>query len=507
MKWMVRNALVMADSGKQAQEQDIIIDGDRILAMGRGLDGEAYGVEKIDDAVGKLIVPGLVNAHLHSHDRFDKGRFGTMPLEVWISLYNPPTISREWTPRECYLRTMLSGLDLLRSGTTTVIDDVHHGIPASPENIEAVFQAYEDLGIRAQVSVAHCDKPFWDGVPYLNEILPDELKRRHDKHSAPSSEFILSYWRELAEKWHDRVQFVLSPSGPQRCSDFFLEETWALSQQYDLPVVVHVLETRIQKMSGDHYYGKSIVTHMNELGLLTPRANLVHGVWMSDADLDLVAEGGACVVHCPGSNLKLGSGVAPVKKMLERGIPVGLGTDNHNANDSANIFETVKLAGLLGAVKQEYADGWLSSAEVLTMATQGGAQCAGLNERIGTLEVGKKADFVMLDLKQPAFTPLNDVANQLVYCDSAGAIDMVVVDGRVVLENGKATAFDEDQILAEFRERSAEIMGKIAATWKVGTELQPHLSAAYRKCRQQIAASESGSCLLTNGDYKMSTAV
>ena len=397
MAWMIRDALVLRSAEHEAERLDVVVGNDCIAAVGRDLDPAAHGIERVEEGGGKLLTPGLINAHQHSHDRFDKGRFSPLPLEIWMALYNPPMLSREWTPREVYLRTLLGGMEMIRSGATMVLDDVHHGLPLDRENVDAVFQAYDDLGLRADVSVAYADKPFYRGVPYLEECLPGEFKEP-SKYQAPTPVEMLALWRELASRWTGRVRFVLSPSGPQRCTDAFLQETWQLARERDLPVLIHVLETRIQALTADIFYGRSMVEHMQTLEIVDPHAVLIHGVWMSSGDLDIVARNGATIAHNPGSNLKLGSGIAPVSAMRARGIPVGLGTDNHNGNDGCSILEALKLAGLIhNAQDADYAR-WIGAREALWMATAGGAACAGFGKSLGSLEPGKQADFLQWDL-------------------------------------------------------------------------------------------------------------
>ena len=178
MKWMIQGAIVLADAGAKPEQADILIEDDCISAVSPELPIESLQVQKIISGRNKLVIPGLINAHLHSHDRFDKGRFDKLPLEVWMARYNPPTAPRNWTPRECYLRTILSGMEVLRSGTTTVLDDLHPGWPVSRDCLDAVFQAYEDIGLRARVSLAQADKPFYESIPFLADLLPETFKKK-----------------------------------------------------------------------------------------------------------------------------------------------------------------------------------------------------------------------------------------------------------------------------------------------------------------------------------------
>lgn len=487
MRWMIRHAeaVLPSQEGMSVARADIVIEDDGILAVGKDLDPLSFAVDRVVPAQDKLVMPGLVNAHLHSHDRFDKGRFDNLPLEIWMSLYNPPLTSRDWTPRQCYLRTLVNAIELIRSGTTTVVDDVHHGPSLSPENVHAVFQAYADIGLRARVSAAYADRPFYQTIPYLDEILPIDLKQAARPPDGLGPEDVLALWRDLARQWQGRVQFIVAPSGPQRCTDAFLRQTWRLAEEFGLPVIIHVLETRIQALTGQVFYGKSLVEHMQSLGILTPLSVLIHAVWVDEHDIELIACAGSRVVHNPGSNLKLGSGIAPVDKLLDAGIPVGLGTDNNNANDSANMFEAMKLAALLHKVKHGDFDHWLGARHALTMATSGGARCAGLDDRVGTIEAGKKADLVILDLNSLPFVPRNDLLNQIVYCEHGESVESVIVDGRIIMEQGNLVTVDEPSILAELMEALPAIQAMIQRTAPAGLRLEPYLRQVYDRCLEQ----------------------
>jgi guanine deaminase len=467
---------------EQERRVDVLVDHDRIGAIGETLDPARHPVDKIVSGAGKLLVPGLVNAHIHSHDRFDKGRFDAVPLEVWMSLYNPPTHPRPWSADEVYLRTLLAGVELLRSGTTTVVDDVHHGSALSAESIEPVFRAYDDLGIRATVTAAFADRPFWASIPELADVLPPELRAPvAGAPPAAAADEVFALWSDLAARWTGRVRFALSPSAPQRCTTSFLERTWELSNRHQLPVIVHVLETRTQVITGDRLYGHGIVEEMRRLGLLTPRSVLVHCVWVDEADIDAIAGSGATVIHAPASNLKLGSGFAPVPALLARRIPVGLGTDNYNANDGADLLGTIKLAATLHRSAASF-EHWPSAADALAMATVSGARAAGLEAQIGRLEVGFKADFSLFNLRALSMLPATNLLNQFVYAGDLRTLTDVVVDGNVVVADGRITTVDEEALTAEVLERSPAIAAKIAASMATGAALKPYLEEAYRRC-------------------------
>jgi guanine deaminase len=485
----VTSLLHKKDNGKY-DDIDIVIDGSEIIAIGKDIDHKAFGVETIIPARNKLVIPGLINAHLHSHDRFDKGRFDKLPLEVWMAMYNPPTADRKWTARECYLRTVLSGIELIKSGTTTVIDDFHPGFPLSYDCLDAVFQAYKDIGLRAQVSIAFSDKPYFKTIPFLEEILPPHLKQTTNLSESKIQDTVIELWRDFASRWHKRVQFILSPSGPQRCSDSFLKKVWGLSEELELPVVVHVLETKVQEFTGRQFYGKSVVEQLEVLGLLTPLTSLVHCVWVNNHDIEVIAKAGSSVIHNPLSNLKLGSGIAPIHKMMDAGINIGLGTDNHNASDTPNMFEAMKLAALLHRSADIDYTAWIGAKDVFQMATQGGARCGNLN-CTGVLEVGMKADLVLIDLERLSFFPQNDLIHQLVYCEHGDSVNTVIIDGKIVMQNRHISAIDEHKIRKELVDQVDDIMFKISQTETKGQELEPYLRRAYFRCLKEQGDSEN----------------
>ncbi|RVA21295.1 hypothetical protein EN935_32110, partial [Mesorhizobium sp. M7D.F.Ca.US.004.03.1.1] len=458
--WMLKGGLVLAHSEDEALRRDVVVRDDTIVAVGQDLDPNQYGVSQERSAEGLLVTPGNINTHYHSHDRWDRGRFSSLPLEIWMSLYNPPIVGRGWTPDEIYLRTLIGGMELIRGGSTTVIDDVHLGLQLDEPSIDAVFRAYEDLGLRADVGIAYADRPGHETIPYLDAVLPNHLKSKGQVAALETAD-MLALWRSLATRHSGRVRAVISVSGPQRCSVRFQQEAWDLAEDVSRPVLTHVLESRVQAITGPHFYGKSLVAFMNEAGVLRPNSVLIHGVWMSAQDLDLVADAGASISHNPVSNLKLGSGIAPVIEMLRRGIPVGLGTDNHNGNDGCSIFESIKLAVMLQTVQTEDHDQWLDAAAGLKAATESGARLMGRGHDLGRIAPGFKADFLLFDLSADAFLPLNDAKVHLVFADSSRALRSVYVAGQPVLLDEKIVTLDEATIRKEVIDRIAVIQRKV----------------------------------------------
>lgn len=489
---MLANGLVLPGGDRPASRQDIVVDGGTIVAIGSDLDPSAYGVTRTVDTSGRLVTPGLINTHYHSHDRWDRGRFSPLPLEIWMSLYNPPAVGRSWTPDEIYLRTILGGMELLRGGCTSVMDDVHLGTQLDDASIDAVFRAYQDLGIRADVGIAYSDLPGHLTIPHLDAVLPEHLKGR-GQTSVLDTDGMLAIWGGLATEWSGRVRSIVSISGPQRCSDQFHVSAFDLADRLGRPVLTHVLESRIQAMTGPAFYGHSLVEHMQRLGVLRQNAVLIHGVWMSPGDLDLVAASGAGISHNPASNLKLGSGIAPVIAMLERGIPVGLGTDNHNANDGCSMFESLKWGTLLHTLTANYRR-WLDASAGFAMATSHGAHLMGKSGELGVLAAGCAADFLLFDLQDDAFLAMNSPIEQFVFANTGRGLRSAFVDGVAVLEDGQIVTVDETEIRSEIAARMAVMKQKISMGFPVSAEMERYLVEAYDRCLADPAMKEVPSC-------------
>ena len=255
-----------------------------------------------------------------------------------------------------------------------------------------------------------------------------------------------------------RLLAAASCSAPQRVSDDYLGALDDLSKTHDLPFYVHILETRTQRVLGD-LRGRSLVRDFSARGALSERCNVIHAIWMDDADYDLIAEAGASVAHNPISNLRLGSGVMPFRRLQERGINIALGTDEAIADDSVNMWGVAKMAGLIHNIADPDYARWPSAAEVLTCLFTGGARAMRQEARIGAVAPGLQADLIMLDLDTLAFTPLNDLDRQLVYCENGSSVRLTMVAGAIVARNGCVLTIDEAALRAEARSLAAQLAG------------------------------------------------
>ncbi|HZS81796.1 MAG TPA: amidohydrolase family protein [Stellaceae bacterium] len=470
---------------------------DIILAEGRIRDirpsgGELPGGE-IVAAENRLAAPGLVNGHYHSHEHFQKGRYDNLPLELWMN-YVRPFAPLPLTARHVYLRTLVGAIEALRSGTTTIVDDMNVSPVLRPDHVEAAFRAYEDIGLRAYLGLSLMDKPFYRSVPFLEEECPAELLRRLDAGKRSAPEEIFDYASDLAAnrnpKRH-RVGFVVAPSAPQRCTTDFLRRCDDLAERHDLPLIIHAQETRLQVVTGHLLLGATPIEHLHRIGFLGKRVSLIHAVWLTPAEIELVAEAGASVQHNPVSNLKLGSGLAPLRALLDAGVNVSLGSDGCGSIETANMQGVVAATALLHKLRGDDFERWVGAKEAWRAGTLGGAAALGRAAELGALEVGCLADLALYRLDRIPFVPLNDPLRQLVFAETGASLDTVLVDGRIVMREGRLTGIDEAAVVAEIAALHAELRPLIDGAEKAVEAIRPVYERIYRRCLTHPLAADT----------------
>lgn len=486
MSILIKDATIITmddQRGAEPFQGDILIEGDRIAQIGTGLRAER--AETVIDGRNRLVIPGLVNAHVHSWEAMFKGRYDNMPLELWM-LYSYPILG--CTPladRLIYLRTMLVGMEALRTGVTSVVDDIIELPVQDLRTLDAVFQAYDDVGIRANVSGHIINRPFTDTIPFTEEFLPDELKSQVRQLPMPTTEDYLALTKEALSRYHGRagrLRYVIAPSGPQRCTEDLLVAADELSREHGTPYHIHILETKVQAVTGREFYGKTLIRYMHDIGALSDRTTVAHSIWVTDEDIELMAAAGCSVAHNPISNQKLGAGIAPFRKLLDAGITVALGSDGISSNDTPRIFDVMHAAALLHKVTTPVYTRWPTSSEILHAATIAGARSAYTHDHTGSLEAGKKADLVVLDMRTINFTPLNDVRNHLVYCENGTSVETVIVNGEVVVKDGSLTRVDEAALLEELRGYLPEFQKQHAQVEALNRQFEPYLAEIHKHC-------------------------
>ena len=460
---------------------DILVEGGDIVAVGPAL--AADGVHQVVDAAGKLVVPGLINAHYHSHDTLCRGLFEELPLELWL-LYTLP-MGQNRSKEEVRARTLVGALESLRCGITTVQDMLGLS-PLNEAYTDVVLQAYRDIGLRVVFSPMVWDVPPIAMVRH-KETLPTDVQEMLGTKALPMREQFDYLEHQLARHPASGViHWAVAPFAPQRCTHEMLEGCAALAHKHDLSVYTHVYETRGQAVIARELFGRyggSLIGYLESAGLLGPRLNIVHSVWITRAEMDRMAAADAGIVLNHLSNLKLKSGIAPICDMREAGVRLGLGCDNCSGSDVQSVFQAMKMFCLLAAVSEPEPGPGLAH-EVLRHATLGNARTAGLAGRLGALRAGHKADMVLIDLDDVAYLPFNSAARQLVYTEAGRGVASVIVDGRLVIEDRRVTTIDEDALRREVAGLMRHFIADYDAVVASRKRALPFMLEAHRKVWQ-----------------------
>jgi len=457
---------------------DILIEGGDIIAVGPDL--AADSAVEIVDASRRLVVPGLINAHYHSHDTLCRGMFEELPLEMWL-LYTLP-MGQSRSKEEVRARTLVGALESLRCGITTV-QDMLGLVPLDDENTDVVIAAYREAGIRVVFSPMVWDVPPIAMVRH-KDVLPADIQEMLGTKGRPIREQI--DYLEHQFKRHPAggtLHWAIAPFAPQRCTPKMLEGCAALAEKHDLTVYTHVYETKGQALIARELFAQhdgSLINCLDSTGLLGPRLNIVHSVWISRPEMERMAAADAGIVLNHLSNMKLKSGIAPVCDLRETGVRLGLGCDNCSGSDVQSVFQAMKMFCLLAAVSEPEPGPGLAH-EVLRHATLGNARTAGLAGRLGAIRPGYKADLVLIDLDDVAYLPYNSAARQLVYTEAGRGVETVIVDGRVVMKERKVKTIDEEAL----RREVADLMRHFVADYERVVESRrralPYMLDAHRQ--------------------------
>lgn len=428
-------AIITVDDAQQVFKPGyVFIEDDRIAAVAAG-DAPA-AMRKADtviDASLMAVMPGMVNAHTHLFQTFIRGLADDKPLLEWLKAAIWP-VAKALTEEEAYVAAMIGMMENVRGGATAVID--HQYIHTQPTNDDAVCRAAEEAGLRFLLARGWADTNYHPAFMETPDRIIAETTR------------LRQAWQGRGE---GRIRVEFGPLIPWGCTDETMKRTYDISQQWGAGTHIHVAETRVEVEMNLEARGNRHIEWLAELGALGPDMQLVHSVWLSDREIDLIAEHAAVVVHCPVSNMYLASGVARVPEMRSRGITVALGTDGPGSNNSQDMMETLKTTALLHKVNTLDAMVLLPE-DVIWMACRGGAVAFGQPDLIGSLEVGKKADVVLVDLDTPLAMPVHRVPSAIVYNASARDVDTVIVDGKILMRDKEILFVDEKAMLARSRE-------------------------------------------------------
>ncbi|MBI5056379.1 MAG: amidohydrolase family protein [Nitrospirae bacterium] len=403
----------------------VAVSGSTIVDAGTFADvSKNYSSKKILDGKDRVVLPGLINTHTHAAMVYFRGLADDLPLMEWLQNHIWPAEGK-WMNEEFVSDAVeLACLEMLKAGVTTYADMYFFQ--------NAAGKKLEKIGMRGVLGAGVIDFPF---TGYAKS--PDDY--------FINAEDLINNWKNS-----ELVFPCIAPHAVYTCGPDNYKRANALSEKYNVPVHTHLAETQFEVAECQNRYGKTPVEYFESIGLLTERLSAAHCVWLTDYEIDLLARRKVGVSHCIESNLKLASGFAPVAKMLKAGVKVSLGTDGAASNNDLSILGEMSTAAKVHKAFSGDPTA-VDSKTTLLMATRNGAEILGLGDKAGSIKAGKKADIVIANLSQPHLTPIYDIYSHMAYCLRPSDIDTVMVNGKFVVENGKLTTMDEQEIMDKAR--------------------------------------------------------
>lgn len=470
---IIRGGRLLDARAHRADAADVLVAGGGIAEVGApGL--AAPPGARVVDARGLLLHPGLINAHTHAHGNLAKGMGDRWTLELLLTA--GPWINGGRSLPEKHLSAKLGAVEMVLKGCTACYDLAFEWPAPTVEGLQAVGSAYAEVGMRAVLAPMVADRTFFEAIPGLMDALAPALQRDVERLRPAPWKTSVANMRAALRGWtldREGVRLAVAPTIPHHCSDEFLRACADLAGEHGVGLHSHVAESKVQAVVGLERYGKTLTAHLDELGLLGPHFTVAHGVWLDGDDMRRLGDRGASVAHNPGSNLRLGNGLADMRAMLEHGVNVGLGTDGANCSDNLNMYEAMRFASLVSKGQCPDPERWVTTEEVAVAATEGGARALGLDGRIGRLAAGYAADIVFLDLGHVNWMPLNDPTNQLVHTEDGAGVRHVMIGGRMVVEDRRVTTVDVAALAGEADAARRRLADVNAATKELCERLAP----------------------------------
>ncbi len=405
MKILIKNATILDIENECTYNSDLLMENDKIVKIEENIQDN---VDKIIDAKGKLLMPGFINTHCHLAMSLFRCYGENKKLMDWLNNYIFPQEER-LTEELVYYFTVLSCIEAIKSGTTYVLDMYYYP--------KGILNAFKDTGIRGGLG-------YGEIIRVDNPDLFDYIKQTN---------------------MEDMVDIYCDPHAPYTVDENTYRKQVEYAKKYNLSIETHLAETTDEINIIKERYGKTPVEYLNDLGVLDERVVLAHGIYLNDSDIEILKKIKGGIVHNPISNAKLASGICDVRKLLDRGILVGLGTDGASSTTTIDMFEEMKTCAYLQKLK--YMDpSIITSYEILKMATINNAKIIG-KEDIGSIKVGNKADIILVDLDKIYFKPNLDIASLLVYAANGDSVNTTIINGKIVMENRKILTINEDKLI------------------------------------------------------------
>ena len=423
---LIKDAIIISDEIKKGS---LLIQNDEIAEISDKI--SINDADEVLNADGRILIPGLVNTHTHLSMTLMRGLADDIPLDTWLNNHIWP-VEAELNGEYCYAGALLACAEMIKSGTTCFNDMYFF--------MDHVARAADEAGLRGILSHGMID-------------FGDENKRKQEFKET----------RRIINKCHNtgegRIKVAFGPHSPYTCSQELLEQVKTESAKYGIGIHIHVSETQKEVSDVLEIHGRRPFEYLDEIGFLGGEVTAAHAVWLSNSEIDIIKQRDVKISHNPSSNMKLSSGVSPVSELLRRGVSVSLGTDGPASNNNMDMLEEMKIAALLQKVTTMDPT-TLAADEVFKMATITGAESLGLENVIGSIEVGKKADLALVDMRTPQLTPFRNPVSHLVYAANGGNIDTVICNGEILMENRELLTLDEAMVLEIAQNASEELLLK-----------------------------------------------
>ena len=424
---LIKNVLILNPNNFGNSPQDVLIKNDLIYEISDKIEEE--NVDKIIDGSEKLLLPGFINTHTHLSMTLFRGLADDLSLDEWLN-DNIWPVEANLNEYYCYIGALLGAVELIRSGTTTFSDMYFY--------MEDVAKAVEKSGLRAALSYGMID-------------FGDEEKRKSE------IETNLQLFKNCNNSADGRIKVFFGPHSPYTASEELLKEVRRLADENDIRIHIHVSETQKEINDSIDEKGMRPFEYLDSIGFLGPDVVCAHSVWLSDEEIEIIKKHDVKISHNPCSNMKLASGIAPISKLLENDICVGIGTDGASSNNNLDLIEELKTASLLQKVST-LDPKVLTSDEALAIGTINGARVLGLEDEIGSVEVGKKADLILIDTNCANMVPnSSNLSSNIIYSANGSNVDTTICNGQILMENKKLTTLDEQDIYKKAREAIDEL--------------------------------------------------
>jgi 5-methylthioadenosine/S-adenosylhomocysteine deaminase len=418
---LIKNALILNPNNFEEKRQSVLIKDDLISEIAEEIDES--NADKIIDASGKILLPGFVNTHTHLSMTLFRGLADDLSLDSWLNDHIWP-MEANLNGDYCYIGALLGAVELIKSGTTTFSDMYFY--------MEDVARAVDEAGIRAVLSYGMID--FGDA-----EKREAEIKEN------------LQLFENCNGMADGRIKVFFGPHSPYTASEELLIKVRELADKYNMGIHIHVSETQKEIDDVSQEKGLRPFEYLDKIGFLGPDVVAAHCVWLSDEEIEIIKKHGVKVSHNPCSNMKLASGISPVSKLIENDICVSIGTDGASSNNNLDLIEELKTASLLQKVST-LDPNVLNSHEALAMGTIKGAEALGLSDEIGSIEVGKKADIILIDTNSANMVPdSSTLTSNIIYSSNGSNVDTTICNGKILMENKKLTVLDEQEIYEKAR--------------------------------------------------------